>query len=103
MLEGVSGAVISMHDGFLVAGQLPPEHDLEAFAALVPEMHSRVNQFASNLKLNPSDTVTLALGDLPLLICKTPSVFFAALGKPRATLPAENLAIVIRHLDAPTS
>ncbi len=99
VLEGVAGAVVTMHDGFLVAAELPPEQDAEAFGALVPELHGRVNQFASDLRLNPQAVVTVTIGEVPLRIQRTPSVFLGVLGRAGKALPLEKLAVIVKHLD----
>ena len=98
-LEGVAGAIVTMHDGFLVAGRMPPEYDLEAFAAFLPELHTRVNQYASDLKLAPNDIISVGIGDIPIRIYKTPSVFMAVLGRARHPLPLDRLGVIVKHLD----
>jgi predicted regulator of Ras-like GTPase activity (Roadblock/LC7/MglB family) len=99
--EGVGGAVLAMHDGFPVAGNLPPDFDLETFAGLAVELHTRANLFASSLKLRTSGEVTVTLGDLPVHVCRTPTLFFAVLGRPGSSLPLERINAVARLLDTP--
>lgn len=101
-LEGVAGAVITMYDGFLVAGHLPPDYDVDAFAAFVPELHARVNQCTAHLKLGSAEVVTVTLDEVSLRIQKTPNVYLAVLGRPRTALPLEKLAVIGKHLDSPT-
>jgi predicted regulator of Ras-like GTPase activity (Roadblock/LC7/MglB family) len=101
-LPGVAGALIIMQDGLLVAADLPPGLSGDGIAAFLPQMHSRVSQYAKELKLGESDNITVVINHVPLSIFKVGNVFFAAIGRAREPLPASHLEIVASHL-APQS
>jgi predicted regulator of Ras-like GTPase activity (Roadblock/LC7/MglB family) len=101
-LPGVAGALIIMHDGLLVAADLPPGLSGDGIAAFLPQMHSRVSQYAKELKLGESDNITVVINHVPLSIFRVGNVFFAAIGRAREPLPASHLEIVASHL-APQS
>jgi predicted regulator of Ras-like GTPase activity (Roadblock/LC7/MglB family) len=101
-LPGVAGALILMQDGLLITADLPPGLSGDGIAAFLPQMHSRVSQYAKELKLGDSDNITIVINHVPLSIFKVGNIFFAAIGRAREPLPASHLEIVASHL-APQS
>jgi predicted regulator of Ras-like GTPase activity (Roadblock/LC7/MglB family) len=101
-LPGVAGALIIMQDGLLVAAHLPPGLSGDGIAAFLPQMHTRVSQYAKELKLGESDDLTVVINHIPLRIFKVGNVYFAALGRAREPLPEPHLDLVASHL-APQS
>jgi predicted regulator of Ras-like GTPase activity (Roadblock/LC7/MglB family) len=97
-LRGVTGALIAMQDGLLVAGHLPPGLNAETIAAFLPQMHSRMAQYSKELKFGEANNLTLIMDDVPLKIFKTGGVFFTVLGRPGESLPEPHLNIVAAQL-----
>jgi predicted regulator of Ras-like GTPase activity (Roadblock/LC7/MglB family) len=101
-LPGVAGAVITMQDGLLVAGHLPPGLNGEAIAAFLPQMYSRMMQYCKELKFGESDTFTLVVDNVALRIHRAGGLYFAALGRSNEALPDPQLRLIASHL-APQS
>jgi predicted regulator of Ras-like GTPase activity (Roadblock/LC7/MglB family) len=91
-----------MQDGLLVAAHLPEGLNGDGIAAFLPQMHTRVSQYAKELKLGGGDQITLVIDHVPLSIFKVGNVYFAAIGRTRESLPEPHLEIVASHL-APQS
>jgi predicted regulator of Ras-like GTPase activity (Roadblock/LC7/MglB family) len=97
-LRGVAGAVIALQDGLLVASELPPEVNGDAFAAFLPQMHSRVAQCTKEINLGEPSRICVVLGQVPLLIVKAGRVFLAALGRAGHDLPEATLMAIAAQL-----
>jgi predicted regulator of Ras-like GTPase activity (Roadblock/LC7/MglB family) len=97
-LKGVAGAVITMHDGLLIAAQLPPGLTGETIAAFLPQMFTRMMQYSKELKFGESDNITFILDAVPLRIYRAGSVYFAALGRAHEPLPELPLRLIASHL-----
>jgi predicted regulator of Ras-like GTPase activity (Roadblock/LC7/MglB family) len=98
VLKGVAGAVITMQDGLLIAGQLPPGLNGETIAAFLPQMYSRMMQYSKELKFAETDNITFVLEHVPLRIYRTGSVYFAVLGRIHESLPENPLRLIASHL-----
>jgi predicted regulator of Ras-like GTPase activity (Roadblock/LC7/MglB family) len=101
-LDAVSGAIITMQDGLLVASEMPAGLSGEAIAAFLPQMFGRMMQYCKELKFGEANKLTLIIDDVPLKIYRVGGIFFAALGRSKETLPDTHLDIVADHL-APQS
>ena len=97
-LKGVAGAVITMHDGLLIAAHLPPGLTGETIAAFLPQMFTRMMQYSKELKFGESDNITFILDTIPLRIYRAGSVYFAALGRAHEPLPELPLRLIASHL-----
>ena len=97
-LAGVTGAVIGLQDGLLVASDLPPEVNGDAFAAFLPQMHSRVAQCTKEINLGEPSRITLVLDQVPLLIVKAGRIFLAVLGRAGHDLPDSTLTAIAAQL-----
>jgi mutual gliding-motility protein MglA len=71
-----------MQDGLLVAAHLPPGLNGDGIAAFLPQMHTRMSQYAKELKLGGTENITIIIDHVPLSIFKVGNVYFAAVGAP---------------------
>ena len=92
-LPGVSGAVIAMQEGLLVAQRLPEQMNGEAFAAFLPQIFARLNQYAGEMKLGEVNALTIHSEGLPCQMFRHGEILFAALGRDGEPLPSEALSL----------
>lgn len=98
-LGGVGGALIATHDGLSVACQLPPSLNGEAMSGFLPEIFNRINQYTKDLKLGETNSIAVRVGTQPLEIRRAGKVYFAALGQPGQSLPADKLGAIAAELE----
>ena len=102
-LTGTAGAVITLQDGLLVAGELPPGQKTETFAAFLPQIFSKIDQYTAEMKLGKISEVSVVVDKIPLQIFKTGKVFFGVLGRPGQLLPMAKLSAIAVELGRPTT
>jgi predicted regulator of Ras-like GTPase activity (Roadblock/LC7/MglB family) len=98
-LSGVAGAVIALQDGLLVAAELPPGYSAEAFAAFLPQMFEKMNQYAQAMKLGSPGQLNLLVENLSLQIYKTSRVYFAVVSQRDRPLPMAELSSIASELE----
>ena len=98
-LEGVTGAIITLADGLLVAAHLPPELNGDSLAAFTPQLFARVSQSAKEYRMGDLKELAFTVGDTAWRVYKVGAVFFAAFGPATGTLPAAQLAPLAAELD----
>lgn len=86
-LPGVSGSLIAMSDGFLVAGALPAPLKSETMAAFLPQIFGRLSNYSGEIQLGALTALTLRAGPAPVTIFKTGGIYLTVMGKPGDTLP----------------
>jgi len=98
-LPGVSGAVITLGDGFVVAHKLPSGMSADGLAAFLPQVFSRVSQSTREFRLGEMNNLSFTVGAIPWRIFKVGSLFFAAIGVETAPLPTASLSSLAGELD----
>ena len=98
-LEGVSGALIALPDGLMVASQLAPDLNGETLAAFLPQIFGKVSQCTKELRMGELNNLNFTVGNIPWKIFRVNAIFFAAFGKPGAPLPTSQLAALASELD----
>lgn len=101
-LSGVAGALLATPDGLVIASQLPPTMNVETAAGLIPQIFTRISQYTRELKLGEPRQVEILVENVPLHIIKTPSAYFAVLGKSAETLPKLQLNALATQLSPRT-
>ena len=101
-LAGVSGALITLQDGLLVAQCLPPNLKAETIAAFLPQIYGRMNQYSKELGMGELKNFTLVMGDGILQIFNAGIIYFAALGRNGVPLPQLELNIIVNELSRHT-
>jgi predicted regulator of Ras-like GTPase activity (Roadblock/LC7/MglB family) len=98
-VKGLAGGVIVTHDGLMVAVELPAPIKADIVAAFVPQIVSRMNQYAKDLQTGGDvSTMTVQFDKLPLQISKLGKIYFVAVGKAGEPLPAAQLAVICAEL-----
>ena len=92
-LPGISGAVIAMQEGLLVAHRLPEHMNGETFAAFLPQIFARLNQYAAEMKLGEVNSLTINAQGVPCQMHRSGAVLFAALGRAGEPLPFHALEL----------
>ena len=92
-LPGISGAVVAMQEGLLVAHRLPEHLNAEAFAAFLPQIFARLNQYAGEMKLGEVNGLTIHTDSLPCQMFRHGEILFAALGRNGEALPSDALTL----------
>jgi predicted regulator of Ras-like GTPase activity (Roadblock/LC7/MglB family) len=102
LLPGVSGALIALQDGLLVASCMPPEWKTETVAAFLPQIFGRMNQYTKELKMGELQSVTFTIDHGALQIYAAGIIYFATLSKPEEPLPIYELNLIARELSRHT-
>ena len=85
-LDGVSGAVIGLHEGLLVAAELPDHLKGDTIAAFLPQMFARLNNYTGEMKLGSVDELLFTTQDAHFQAYKLGEIYLAVLGKPGEAL-----------------
>ncbi|HAM72295.1 MAG TPA: hypothetical protein DCM86_11685 [Verrucomicrobiales bacterium] len=101
-IKGVSGAVIAMQDGLLVAGQVPSPWKVEATAAFLPQIHGRLSQYLRELNAGDLSNVTLSTEGGTLMIFNAGIIFFAVLTKSDDRFPISVVRLIVAELSRHT-
>jgi predicted regulator of Ras-like GTPase activity (Roadblock/LC7/MglB family) len=98
-LEGVTGALIALPDGLMVASRLPAELNGDTVAAFLPQIFGKVNQCTKELRMGELNNVNFTVGNIPWKIFRVNAIFFAAFGRAGEPLPTAQLAALAAELD----
>lgn len=98
-LPGVSGALITLADGLLVAAHLPPSLNGDSLAAFTPQLYARASQSAREYRMGELKDLSFTVGDTSWKIFKVGAIFFAAFGSVKDALPLAPLAALAAELD----
>ncbi len=98
-LKGVAGAMVVLHDGLMVACELPPYLNADAAAAFLPQIYDRLSQTAAELRMGALTQLRFNLGNVSWQVFRLNSVFFAVFGRQGETPPETDLASLAAELD----
>lgn len=101
-LPGVSGALIALQDGLLVASCMPSEWRTETVAAFLPQIFGRMHQYTKELRMGELHSVTFAVDAGALQIYAAGIIYFATLSRPDSPLPLHELNLIARELSRHT-
>lgn len=96
-LPGVTGVVVALEEGLVVAEKLPEGFSAETFAAFMPQIFSRMDRYTGEMQLGGTNDVTLNTENGAIRLFRQGKVFFAALGKRGENLP-DGLQLVCNEL-----
>ena len=99
---GISGAIVALQEGLLVAHSLPPDVKSETIAAFLPQIFARLNQYSGEMKLGEVDDLLFTTHGAHCQIYRLGFVYFAVLGKPGESLPSNELRLVADELSRQT-
>ncbi len=97
-MPGVTGSLVAMNDGLLVASELPKPLIGETVAAFLPQIFGRLTQFSTELKLGDLTSVMLVMDNSPWIIFRTGKVYFAVVGKAGEALPLSQLTAIVADI-----
>ena len=97
-IRGVSGAVIAMQDGLMVAAQMPSPWKAEATAAFLPQIYSRLTQFLKELNTGDLISATLATPSGTLVVFNAGIIYFAVVGKVDEPIPLAPIKMIVDEL-----
>ncbi len=98
-LNGVSGALVALPDGLMVASKLSPDLNGDTLAAFLPQIFGKVNQCTKELRMGELNNLNFTVGNVPWKIFRVNAIFFAAFGRPGQPLPTAELAALAGELD----
>ena len=98
-LGGVSGALIALPDGLMVASKLSADLNGDTLAAFLPQIFSKVNQCTNELRMGELNNLNFTVGNVPWKIFRVNAIFFAAFGRAGQPLPTAALAALAGELD----
>jgi predicted regulator of Ras-like GTPase activity (Roadblock/LC7/MglB family) len=98
-LDGVTGALIALPDGLMVASRLAPDLNGDTLAAFLPQIFGKVNQCTKELRMGELNNVNFTVGNVPWKIFRVNAIFFAAFGRAGEPLPTAQLAALAAELD----
>lgn len=101
-LPGVTGALIALQDGLLVAGSMPAPWKTETIAAFIPQIFGRLTQYTKELQMGEVRTVNFGVDSGTLQIFNAGIIYFGALGKYASSLPVEDLILIATELSRHT-
>ena len=101
-LPGVTGALIALQDGLLVAGSMPSPWKTETIAAFIPQIFGRLTQYTKELQMGEVRTVSFGVDSGTLQIFNAGIIYFGALGKHGGSLPVEDLTLIATELSRHT-
>lgn len=97
-LPTVDGAIIALQEGLVVAHQLPEGFKGEVFAAFLPQMFARLNQYSGEMKLGVVDDLVLNAAGRQCQLFRVGQIFFGVLARPNETLPWHELRLCANSL-----
>ncbi|MES2573200.1 MAG: hypothetical protein V4710_24465, partial [Verrucomicrobiota bacterium] len=97
-LPQFAGALVSLHEGLVVAESLPDSMRGEDVAAFLPQMFTRLNQYSDEMKLGTLDDLLMRTNGAEFQVFRLAMVFFAVLGKPGHNLPRRELELIAEEL-----
>jgi predicted regulator of Ras-like GTPase activity (Roadblock/LC7/MglB family) len=80
-LPAVAGSVVALQEGLVIAHRMPEPFKGEVFAAFLPQIFARLNQYSSEMKLGAVNELTITADGAPCHLFRRGQVFFAVLGK----------------------
>ncbi|HET6409187.1 MAG TPA: hypothetical protein VFG14_14960, partial [Chthoniobacteraceae bacterium] len=93
-LPQIAGSVVALQEGLVIAHRLPEPLKGEVFAAFLPQIFARINQYSNEMKLGTVDDLLINAHGLPCHLFRIGQVYFAALGnKPGEPLPTSVLRL----------
>lgn len=98
-LGGVSGALIALPDGLMVASKLSADLNGDTLAAFLPQIFGKVNQCTNELRMGELNNLNFTVGNVPWKIFRVNAIFFAAFGRAGQPLPTAALAALAGELD----
>ena len=98
-LDGVTGVLVALPDGLMVASKLPAELNGDTLAAFLPQIFTKVSSCTKELRMGDLNNVSFTVGNVPWKIFRVNAIFFAAFGTAGQPMPTVQLASLAGELD----
>lgn len=98
-LPGVTGVLIALPDGLMVASRIPAELNGDTLAAFLPQIFAKVSGCTKELRMGELNNVSFTVGNVPWKIFRVNAIFFAAFGNAAQAMPTAQLAALAAELD----
>jgi predicted regulator of Ras-like GTPase activity (Roadblock/LC7/MglB family) len=99
-LPATAGAIVALPDGLQVASEVPEGVDADMLAAFVPQIFDRAGQGVAELRMGELTSLTFTAGNVPWVIFRGSSVYFAVFGRKAGPLPPDDeLSALAAELD----
>ena len=98
-LREVTGAIVALQEGLVVANRLPEGMNGEVFAAFLPQMFARLSQYTGEMQLGEVGELLLQTSGAQCKIFRLGEVFFATLGRAGEALPLADLQLCAHELN----
>ena len=86
-IPGVTGALIALEEGLVVAQKLPPGFSADTFAAFMPQIFGRLERYTAEMQLGAATEITIQSEHGPCHIARSGKMYFGALGRAGERLP----------------
>lgn len=87
------GSIVALQEGLVIAHKLPEPLKGEIFAAFLPQIFARLNQYSGEMKLGSIDELVVQTEAGPCHLFRRGQVLFAAVAKPGTAVPAQPLRL----------
>jgi predicted regulator of Ras-like GTPase activity (Roadblock/LC7/MglB family) len=98
-IPGITGALIAMQDGLLVANRVPSNLNGDMLAAFLPQLFGRLEQYAKELKWGEIRSLNFEVDNMAVQIFNVGYVYFTVLGRAGEDLPLTSIKAVVAYLD----
>jgi len=98
-LDGVTGALIALPDGLMVASRIAGDLNGDTLAAFLPQIFGKINQCTKELRMGELNNISFTVGNVPWKIFRVNAIFFAAFGRAGEPLPTAQLSALASELD----
>jgi predicted regulator of Ras-like GTPase activity (Roadblock/LC7/MglB family) len=95
---GMTGAVVALDEGFIIAHQLPERFSSEPFAAFLPQLMTRINKYTGEMQLGETHEVSIGTESGNIFVIQRGKLFFAALTESGKTIPTAGLRLAADEL-----
>jgi predicted regulator of Ras-like GTPase activity (Roadblock/LC7/MglB family) len=86
-LPGISGAVIGLEEGLVVAQKLPEGFVADTFAAFMPQIFGRLERYTSEMQLGGATAIIIQSAQGPCRIARHGKIYFGTIGRAGEKLP----------------
>jgi predicted regulator of Ras-like GTPase activity (Roadblock/LC7/MglB family) len=88
---GIGGVMLATKDGLVVADKLPRSLDADQVAAFLPQMFTRMGDYAVELRMGLIKALTLTLDGGPCMVIDGGILYLIVAGKPGEPLPEAHI------------
>lgn len=99
---GVSGAIVALREGLVVAARLPAHMKADTVAAFLPQIFARLNNYTNEMDLGQVEDLLLTINGAHFQSYHMGDLYFAVLGKAGEALPWNELQVVVQELQKQT-